>query len=126
MGGPFGIEQLKKIVVSVAHVVNVVDKLLNKGGLGALLGLIGPVNELKSLNLAQAKQEILDLSDDEQKLVKDSFKNELNLSNPLVQSKVLGMVDCLDQSIDLVEKALALVNEGKEIVNKAKNLLSQP
>lgn len=120
MGGQFGIEELKKSVVCVAEVVNVVDKLLNKGGLGVLFGLITPINVLKALNLEQLKKEISELDEAERHEVQAAFKAQLKLVKPDVQAKIEGGIGHVEKAIGLVNKGIGLFNEGKGFVEEVK------
>lgn len=124
MAGQFGIEELKKAVVDVADIINVVDKVLNKGGLMALLGLVSPINALKALNLPVLKQEISELDGEERVAVEAAFKAQLKLAKPDVQAKVEGGISHIEEAIVLVNKAIDLVNEGKSLVEKVKVFLS--
>jgi hypothetical protein len=123
MAGQFGVDESKKIVGSVAELLNVVDKVVHKAGLIALLGAIAPINVIKSVNFSVFKQELGELSKEEREAVELEFKSKLQLQDQALQAKFVAMTDCLDKAVVLVEKALGLFNDAKALVAEVKAIL---
>lgn len=123
MAGVYGVVEMKKSVVDIAVVMNVISKVIHKAGIFALVGLVGPIKDLAALNFEQLKKEISELDAAERKEVEDAFKGALALEAPDAQAKISGMVDCLGQAVDLVGQGLALYGQGLGLFLKVKLLL---
>ena len=123
MGGVYGVQEFKEVAKSVAQAANAVSKLLNKGGLLSLLGLVEPLNALKGVDFAVLKQELGELDAADRAAVEAEFAANLSLHDPAVQAKILAGVGVLDEGIELVGRAVKLVNDSVDLVNKAKALV---
>lgn len=123
MSGKYGSVVMCSAAVAVAQVVNVVSKVLNKGGLLSLFGLLEPINTLKGIDLSKFKDELGELGEDDRKAVQKAFTDTLDLADKAVQAKIVGTVGYLEKAIDLVNRALGMVNEGKSLVLEVKAFL---
>ena len=120
MDQKYGIEMLKKLVVSMAEALNVASKVLHNGGILSLFGLLAPVNVLKSIDWSKAKLEISELSPEERKQLEAAFSSSLSLQDAAVQAKILAAEGFLEEAIDLVSQGVTLVNQGIGLVARAR------
>lgn len=116
-------DELKKLGVDLANLVNDADKLIHGGGvMPALFGAIGPVQELAGLDYQAVKVEIQD--DAKRKEAETALVAALNLTNKSLQAKVAGSPKLLEQCVQLAESCVADFNVGKSIVDQVKALFS--
>lgn len=118
----YGVETLKKIALSVANVLNVLSKVINKQGLWHLIALKDSVEFWATVDLRVALAELKDLSESEREVVEQSYKDALDLVNKDVQAKISGFVDLLEKLADLAEDAYAA---GESLYENAMKLYAQ-
>jgi hypothetical protein len=124
MAEQYGIDKLTVIVDAMADIVNVVDQVWHKAGLMALLGLVQPITNLQGVDFAAVKQQISDLSADEQKQLENEFKSRVHLVDPVAQKKMTDGMDVIDEVITMVAQAIGIYGEGKDVVVKLKALFA--
>lgn len=117
-----GIENLSKLAVDLGKFGTVVCKLVNKSGIAVLLELIPVVSSFQSIDFKKVKDELFNLSAEEQMqldtLLKDNF-------NPPSQMSVVEVK--VDKFLDLAEKTRAVIEasvaDGKEVYENVKELV---
>lgn len=117
-----GIENLSKLAVDLGKFGTVVCKLVNKSGIAVLLELIPVVGSFQSIDFKKVKEELVNLSAEEQMqvdtLLKDNFNPPQQMS--LVEVKVDKFLDLAEKTRGIVE---ASVQDGKEVYENVKELV---
>lgn len=121
MGGKFGVEEAKKIVVSLASVINVGAKLL-KGNVLALFDLVPVLSVLKTVNLEQFKKEILELDKPERDGLDVAFVMALKIDDQVALQKIIEGANGVNDAVDVVNEGLLVVESGKAVVVRAKDV----
>lgn len=123
-----GIEQLKKLVETIAEGINVGFKLFNKAGIFAIFELSDDLSALASLSKDELVAQFKDLTVEERKELNALFKSKLVLSDKTLEAKIEESADCLEQAVALVHDGVvtgtAFYKSGKELYEKAKAILS--
>lgn len=117
----YGIDELKKLVEAVAELISAVDKVF-ADGLLALFGLLKPITNLRSVDLAKLGLEVKNLDQAERDIVEQAFKAKLNLKNVNLEIKLEAGVSLLDESIALSEEVIATVGKCTVLYTKVKAL----
>jgi hypothetical protein len=113
MAGQYGVEQLTKVVLFVADLANVTDKLLTGGGFISLFQLGPELISLANLDVAQFKKEVSELdADDKAKLVA-AFKAKLALPDSKLEVKIETAVDLVVKVADTVSSLVSFVQSLK-------------
>lgn len=118
----FGVENLKKLVVSVAEALNIVVKVL-KGNFLALFGLAQVLLSLKAVDFAAVLKELGDLQPAERADVEAAFTGALDLGNPDLQAKVVAGVGYLEEAVGVVGEAVNLGTKAYDLVLRVKKFL---
>lgn len=124
MAGIYPVDLVKKAAEDIAVIMNLVSEVVNHAGIFVLIQAIDPIKDLTSLNLAELKNQLLDMDDAEGAEVKAAFAAKLKLKNPAVQAKILASTDCVSEALDLVSEGLELFGKGKLLVEKVKNVFT--
>lgn len=109
------IEQLKKIVLALAEVVNVIVKVANKEGVFVLLQVVDELNALSTLDMEKLKVEIAGLSVEEKADLVAAFKSKLDLGGTALEKKIEGGFDVLSEAVDVVANAIGVVQKAKAL-----------
>lgn len=120
MAEKLGIDGLSKIVKASAECANVASKLMNKGGLLALLGLQGPLSDLAVVNYPQAMEELKDLSSDERIQLEKLLSQAFAPVNPVVDKGLDSFLALGEKTVAVVQKG---VTEGEDLFETAKALV---
>lgn len=118
----YGVENLSKIAVNLGKTGTVVCRLINKAGIIALFDLISVVNDFKTINFPSAKDELLDLSADEQRKLDQDLKDNFNPGEQMVSVEVKfdAFLGQMEKTRDIVDKSVA---DGKEVYENVKELV---
>lgn len=119
MGVEYGIEEFKKIVYALAEIFNAVSKVV-KGNVFAALGLLEPLNILRSVKFDIFKLEFSDLSEPEREEIEQVFVGALDMADKEVQKKVVESADVINEAASLVEEAIAEFEHAKLLIAKFK------
>ena len=117
MSGQYGIEQIKKVALAGCELLNVISKVVHKQGIFTVFQLSDELMALSSIDGEALKKEISELDQADRDGIKSLVKEKLVLQNPVVESKIEGGVDILDEAVSIVLDAV-------KVVSKAKSLLS--
>lgn len=115
MAGLYGVEESKKIVVSVAKVANVVDALIAKKGLLVLLGVVEPIETLKTVDLAALLAELKEYDPADRLTIEDAFKAQLQLTNTALEAKIEAGVSVLEEVVSLVGEAIVVYEKARAL-----------
>lgn len=103
-----GIEELKKVLIAVAEVGNVLEKVVTKGNVIAVFNLADEFALLATLNVAQLKAEVLDLDEVEKRQLLAVFEQKFDLEADKVELFVEGVVEIASDISDLIGKIILL------------------
>lgn len=103
MAEQYGVETLKKIAESVAEVLNVGSKVMNKQGLWHLISLKDVVEFWTKVDLRTALAELKNCSEPEREEVEKAFKVKLDLVNKAVETKIGTFIGLLEEVADIAE-----------------------
>lgn len=109
------IDQLKKIVLALAEVINVIVKVANKEGVFVLLQAVDELNSLSTLDMVALKNELLALGAAEKADLVNAFKTKLDLGGSPLEKKIEGGFDVLSEAVDVVADALGVVKKAKAL-----------
>lgn len=109
------IEQLKKIVLALAEVINVIVKVANKEGVFVLFDAVDELSALGSIDLNLLKVELSGLGTAEKADLVSAFKAKLDLKGSPLEKKIEGGFDVLSESVDVVAQALGVVQKAKAL-----------
>lgn len=116
MGGVYGSKDLQEIAADLGKVV-VVGYQVVKGDFLKLLDLLAVINDVKDVDFAKAKEEILELDTDDQADVLGAFNAVVStIADPTFAPKAEAVLDCLGKGYDLVEEAIGLFAEVKTLL----------
>lgn len=118
-----GVEFLKKLVVDVAKVMNVVSKFANGGGIFSLLDAREPAMELVRMDYAAVLAELKDMDPIERAQVEVAFTSALSLAKPGVQMKVEEAVAVVEKAVAVIAKGVGMFGEVVAVVNEFKKLV---
>lgn len=118
--GKYGIVEITKLAEQLGAVSTDLAKVAHNAGIFSLIGLLNALKDLKSIDYAQVKLEVLELSDAERAAVEAAYQSKLDLGDATLQGKVVAVMASFDKAVALVERAIGLVKEGEAIVLEVK------
>lgn len=123
MGGQFGVVESVKVAQTAASLLNAVVKIVKGGGLFAIFELVGPFNILSTVKFDQFKSEVLELDAGEREQVEQAFALKLDLSDKVLQQKLIESADAINEAVDLVFKGVAVGNDILALVARFRQIL---
>lgn len=128
MGGKYGVEQARKIVVAAATLGNAVEQaipILVSGGLMSKLKLLSVIMDaapafaaLATVDLAAFKAEVGELDDQDKAALVAAFKQSLDLSNDPLEVAIEEVVDVVAHAANLVQ---GLVSQIQKLIDLFKS-----
>lgn len=122
-----GIEQLGKIIDAVGEAINVIDKIVDGGGVWNALAITDELSALGGLSGEGILNEIKDCSEDERK----ALFAQLQAKCPLIKAHVGVLDECVAFGFKCYADGLAIktmievrVAEGKILVEKVKQVVA--
>lgn len=115
-------KELQTLVSDLAGLINVGFKVV-KGDFLSLLGLLGTVKDLQSVDFNQVKADLLTLSDADRATLESQFDSALSLSDSVIQQKIVDSADALNQAITVGEEAVKVYEDVLSVVNRFKSIL---
>lgn len=110
-----GIDNLKKVVLAGAELLNVLSKIAHKQGVFVALQLVDELSALSGLDMALVKQELVDLSPAEREELLAALKEKLVLLNKDAEVKIEASAELLNEAASVMLDAVALVKRAKTI-----------
>lgn len=117
MPGQHGIEQIKKVALAGAELLNVLSKVIHKHGVFTIFQLSDELMSLGNLDGEALKKELSELDQQERDSLKLAVKEKLVLQNPIMEKKIEDGMDVVDEAINIVVEALKIVEKAKAIVS---------
>lgn len=128
MGGKYGVDQARKIVVAAATLGNTVEQaipILVSGGLLSKLKLLSVIMEaapafgaLATVDLAVFKAEVGELDDQDKAALVAAFKQALDLSNDPLEVAIEEVISVVASAAGLVQGLIAQIQKFIELIKK--------
>ncbi len=118
------IDQVRKVIESLAEIVNTVYKLANGASIFTAIGLLEDLAVLKTIQKDILVAQLKDCDPTERMELVAVFKQKLVLDNKPLEMKIESGVDCLDEVIDLGYSCVALINQAKSVLEHVKSVIS--
>lgn len=109
MAGKYGIDELKKILVGVADILNVGEEFYRTKKVLTLLKLYDTAMTLIKLNLKEVMSEIGELDADEKTALVSAFAVKLDLKNDEVEKKLESLVILIKDISDSIIEVVAFI-----------------
>lgn len=119
MSGQFGTTNLQKIAVDTASLLNAAFK----GGISAVFGVLGALNDLRTVDFTAAGNEVKELGADDRAAVEASFKGALDLTDKKIQAKVEAGLSLVDDGFVLAAEGIELYKDAVVFEQKVKSIL---
>ena len=113
-----------KVIEAVGEAINVIHKVVNGSGVFAVFSLADELSALGGIKKEQLLLEINNASPNQRKDWLNALKNKISISDKVLEAKLEGGADLLNEEIDVVFDAISVVEGGKSVVEKAKVLFA--
>lgn len=108
MSGTYGVEQIKKVLLAIAEVGNVVEKIINKQGVIAIFNLADEFALLATLDMDRFLKEVGELDVEDKLELLRTFEVKFDLANEQSEKFVEGLLDIAIDLSEVVGKVIGL------------------